>query len=85
MLKSTLPVRSSVKASASSQSFLGTVQVAWSDGEGQSTFDVVIQADRVLAALRKLEVEYGAGAVQRLCPIVNGMAVWPRSKELLQE
>lgn len=61
-------------------SFLGTLRIPWSDGEGQSTFDVVIQADQMLGALRKLEAEYGVGAVTRLCPIVNGMAVWPRSK-----
>lgn len=64
-----------------SYSFLGTLRIPWSDGEGTTTLEVVVQADRVLAALRVLEIEYGRGVVQRLCQVIDGVAVLPRCRQ----
>jgi hypothetical protein len=64
-----------------SYSFLGTLRIPWSDGEGATTLEVVVQADKVLAALRELEAEYGRGVVQRLAPVINGVAVLPRRRQ----
>lgn len=68
-----------------SYSFLGTLRVPWSDGEGVTTLEVVVQADKVLAALMKLEAEYGRGVVHSLCPLIDGLTVLPRRRQFDQQ